>query len=226
MLKITIIDTPTEERIVLAGKLLGPWIKELQKTWDGARLRLGNRKLILDLNDVVHIEEEANSLLIEMLKEGTELVATGLLNQWVIQALKDGKHHVSARAVTSHKSGIAHSIDVERKEVVTVAEGAVKVAEIRAHLMREQKDSALPYRELIDARRAVLDLSPAEVREVVELLRVFSLEHPLGPTAVVVSTPVAYGAMRMLQTLVEDVCVIFPFQSLAQAETWLRGRQD
>jgi hypothetical protein len=88
----------------------------------------------------------------------------------------------------------------------------------------------LPYRELIDAHGAIIKLSAQEVREVVALLRSMSYKRgfnisfnprPLGPTAVVVSSDVAFGVMRMLETLVEDVCIIKPFRDIPGAEQWL-----
>jgi hypothetical protein len=107
-----------------------------------------------------------------------------------------------------------------------MAEGTISAEDVRQHLFREQRDSALRYSELIDARHAVIDFSPAEVREMVELLRSLSLGDRLGPTAVVVSSAVGYGVMRMLEILVEDVCVVRPFRDLAQAEVWLRDRSS
>lgn len=89
--------------------------------------------------------------------------------------------------------------------------------------MREQRDSALPYCELIDARLATIDFSAAEVREIVDLLRLLSLERHLGRTAVVVSTSVAYGVMRMLEAMVEHVCVVRPFRDLRQAKNRLNN---
>ncbi len=221
MLKITITETPSERRITLSGKLVGPWIQELRRIWEQGRPQAPARKIICDLNDVIQIEESANPLLTEMMAEGTELASDGGLNGWLIQALKDGKSHVWTRVVP-HKSGIGFSVDVDQRLVTTVAEGTVSAADVRQHLSSEQRDSALPFRELIDARHAWIDLSPAEVREIVGLLRSLSLQHYLGPTAVVVSSPVAFGVMRMLEILVEDVCVVRAFRDFAQAESWVR----
>jgi len=221
MLKITITDTPTEQRITLSGKLIGPAIQELRRVWEQCRSQAAGRKLICDLNDVIHIEESTNSLLTEMMADETELVSDGGLNGWLIQALKDGKGHVWTRVVP-HKSGIGYSVDLKQRLMTTVAEGTISAAEVRKHISSEQRDSALPFRELIDARRAWIDFSSAEVREIVDLLRSLSREHYLGPTAVVVSSPVAFGVMRMLETLVEDVCVVRPFRDFAQAESWVR----
>jgi ABC-type transporter Mla MlaB component len=221
MLKITITDTPTEQRITLSGKLIGSWIQELRRVWEQCRSQAAGRKVICDLNDVIQIDEGANALLTEMMAQDTELVSDGGLNGWLIQALKDGKSHVWTRVVP-HKSGIGYSVDVKQRLVTTVAEGAVSAADVREHLSSEQRDSALLFRELIDARHAWIDFSAAEVREIVDILRSLSIQHYLGPTAVVVSSPVAFGVMRMLQNLVEDVCVVRPFRDFAQAESWVR----
>lgn len=221
MLKFTITDTPKEQRITLSGKLIGPWVQELRRVWEQCRSQAAGRKVICDLNNVVQIEESANSLLNEMMAEGTELVSDGSLNGWLIQALRDGKSHVWTRVVPD-KSGIGYSVDVKLRLVTTVAEGIVSVADVREHLSSEHKDSALPFRELIDARHAWIDFSPADVRDIVNLLRSLSLQHFLGPTAVVVSSPIAFGVMRMLETLVEDVCVVRAFREFAQAENWVR----
>ena len=221
MLKFTITDTPTEQRITLSGSLTGTSIEELRREWEKCRSQAAGRKIVCDLNEVIHIDESANSLLSEMMAGETELVSDGGLNGWLIQALKDGKSHVWTKVVP-HKSGIGHCVDMKQRLVTAVAEGMVSAADVREHLSSEQRDSALTFRELIDARHAWVDLSPAEVREIVELLRSLSLRHYLGPTAVVVSGPVAFGVMRMLETLVEDVCVVRPFHDFAQAESWIR----
>ncbi|HTS08747.1 MAG TPA: hypothetical protein VMP68_24475 [Candidatus Eisenbacteria bacterium] len=221
MLKITITDTPSERRLTLSGTLSGPGIEELRGTWEQARSQAPILPIVCDLNYVIEIDEGASSLLMEMMAEGAELVSDGALNGWLIQALKDGRSHVWTKVVP-HKSGIGYSVDAEQRLVTTVAEGAVSAADVRQHLSSEQRDAALPFRELIDARHAWIDLSPAEVREIVDLLRSLSRRHYLGPTAVVVTSPIAFGVMRMLENLVEDVCVVRAFRDFAQAESWVR----
>ena len=191
------------------------------EVWEQCRAQAHTRKIICDLNDVIQIEESADPLLIEMMAEGAELVSHGILNGWLIQALKDGKSHVWTRVVPQ-QSGIGYSVDMKQRLLTTVAEGAVSAEDVRKHLSSEERDSALPFRELIDARRARIDFSPAEVREIVDLLRSLSLRHYLGPTAVVVSSSIAFGVMRMLESLVEDVCVVRAFRDFVQAESWVR----
>jgi hypothetical protein len=221
MLKITVVDTPSERRLVLYGKLMGPWIGELQKVWENLRQQLGTRRPIVDLNDVTLIDESADHLLAAMLEQGAELLASGVANRWLIEALKAGKTRVAMRVLRPPSATLSHTVDAERNEVTTIAEGTVTLEEVRAHLSREKSDFALPYRELIDARQAVVRLSSSELREIVELLRSLARSHRLGRTAVVVSTDVAYGIMRVFQTLVEDICEVQPFRDLTTADLWL-----
>ena len=221
MLRITVVDTPTEQRLVLYGKLVGPWIGELQQIWQNLRRQLGNRSSVIDLMEVTLIDDSADQLLATMLEQGAELVACGMANRWLIQALKAGKTRLAVRALSPRAAVFSHTVDTERGPVTTIAEGTVTLDEVRTHLHREKSDSALPFSELIDARNAAVRLSSSDVHQIVELLRSLARSHRLGRTAVVVSTDVAYGIMRMLQILVEDVCVVQPFRDMAAARLWL-----
>ena len=130
MLKVTIAETPSERRITLSGKLIGPWIQELRRVWEECRAQAPTRKIVCDLNYVIQIDESANPLLVEMMAEGTELVSDGGLNGWLIQALKDGRSHVWTR-VAHHNSGIGYSVDAKQRLVTTVAQGTVSAADVR-----------------------------------------------------------------------------------------------
>ena len=111
--------------------------------------------------------------------------------------------------------------DETRRELTVIAEGRIDFEAIRAHLARERTHGALGYRELIDARRAIPEVTAQEVRLIVDLVRAEASSKVLGPTAVVVSTEVAFGMLRMLEQLVEDVALIRPFRDYAAAVEWL-----
>jgi hypothetical protein len=113
------------------------------------------------------------------------------------------------------------NVDHERKEIDAVAVGPISYADVENHLSMEQHFGGLAYRELIDARGAGILLIPAEIRQIGALLRSLGQQSKLGPTAVLVSTDAAFGVMRMLQVLVEDVCEIMPFRDEQEARIWL-----
>jgi len=81
----------------------------------------------------------------------------------------------------------------------------------------------LPFTEVIDATQATADISPAEIRKLVELLRNLGRHNALGPTAVITDDVFSYGMMRMLEILVEDVCDVRPFRDRGEAEEWLNS---
>jgi hypothetical protein len=117
---------------------------------------------------------------------------------------------------------ITHSVDHDRRELVAIAIGAIGYEEVRTHLLVERREGGLSYAELIDARSATPTWSTAEARTIVTMLTAFGRESVLGPTAVVVSTELAYGMLRMLEIMLEDVCIVRPFLDYAAAEQWLR----
>jgi hypothetical protein len=113
------------------------------------------------------------------------------------------------------------NIDHEHRQVFATADGRVTLAEVRAHLELERLGDGLGYPELIDARSMVPAFTPAEIREMVHLLRGRGTDGPLGPTAVLVSSDAAFGMMRMLEMLMEGVAAVRPFRDQAEAAAWL-----
>lgn len=120
---------------------------------------------------------------------------------------------------------IHYTIDRERGYMHTVLEGLITLRDVRVHLDQERRDHGLGLSELVDARRATLALDSAQVRQIVTYMRDLAREHALGPTAVLVTTDYAFGMLRMLETLVEDVCAIRPFRDEDEAGEWLRTQQ-
>jgi len=82
--------------------------------------------------------------------------------------------------------------------------------------------------EFIDARDAglVFALSPEELRQTVGLIRALSQQSALGPTAVLVASDFAFGVMRAMEMLLQDVAEIKPFREEEEAHQWLASRRD
>ena len=121
---------------------------------------------------------------------------------------------------------ITCSIDHDQGYMVVIATGSIGWEEVRTHLHAERLDGGLSYRELIDARTAVPTWSSAQAREIVSLLTNFGRRSVLGPTAVVVSSELGFGMIRMLEILLEDVCIVKPFHDFDAAEQWLRDLRE
>jgi len=116
---------------------------------------------------------------------------------------------------------ISMSIDHARRQVVARVSGPVTLADISSHLESERAEGGLPFGELMDGRGSQPDISPAEIREIVGILRQYGSTTRLGPTAIIVGTDLEYGMIRMLEMLAEDLCEIRPFREQEEAESWL-----
>ncbi len=88
MLKITISETPTERRWVVAGRLVGPWVSELRNTWARTRRSHDKRTCIIDLSDVTFIDKNGERLLRAVPKRGAQFVADGIYIKHVLEQPK------------------------------------------------------------------------------------------------------------------------------------------
>jgi len=78
MLKITIIDGPTEQRLVLEGRLTEPGLSELKSAWEEAHRARGTRKCLVDLRNATFIDQCGARILAEMKQQGAQFIACGV----------------------------------------------------------------------------------------------------------------------------------------------------
>jgi hypothetical protein len=92
MLRITNTDTPTEQRWILSGQLVGPWAAELWSTWDRTRGSSPEKSKLVDLTDVTFIDEGGEKVLRAIKSEGGQFVARGVDTKYLVAGLeKRGK---------------------------------------------------------------------------------------------------------------------------------------
>ena len=88
MLRITIAETPTEQKWTVEGQLVHPWISELKSTWTRTETARRERKCVVDLTGVTVIDQSGEKLLSKLSKEGAELIATGVYTRHVVQNIE------------------------------------------------------------------------------------------------------------------------------------------
>jgi anti-anti-sigma regulatory factor len=88
MLKITIMETTSEMRWIVQGRLIGPWVSELRTAWKRAYKSQDKRACIIDLNDVTFIDKSGERLLRAMSKKGAQLIASGIYTKHVLEKVK------------------------------------------------------------------------------------------------------------------------------------------
>lgn len=87
MLKITILDTPEQRRLVLEGKLIAPWAGELRTECREAAEELGGRELMIELKNVTRISEDGENVLLDLMKEGVRFRASGVFTKHIMKRL-------------------------------------------------------------------------------------------------------------------------------------------
>jgi hypothetical protein len=87
MLKISIVDTSTQCRIVLEGKLIAPWVAELKKAWKALAADLAGREFVVDAGDVTFISREGENALLELMRHGAKFQCRGVFTRHIVEQL-------------------------------------------------------------------------------------------------------------------------------------------
>ena len=87
MFKISTIDSRSQYRMVLEGKLIAPWTKELRSECAKARVDLRGRELVVDIGNLTTISQEGESVLLELMSEGVRFRCCGVFTKQVLRQL-------------------------------------------------------------------------------------------------------------------------------------------
>jgi hypothetical protein len=87
MLRISIVDSPNQRRLVVEGKLIGPWAAELRSACDVARAGLDGGELVIDMNHLTAISQEGENVLLELMQRGIKFRCHGVFTKQVLKQL-------------------------------------------------------------------------------------------------------------------------------------------
>jgi hypothetical protein len=85
MLKISIIEGHTERRLIVEGKLTGPWVAELRSACEIVNTDRFGRKLIIDMKHVTAISQEGENVLFELIQKGVKFRCRGVFTKHVLK---------------------------------------------------------------------------------------------------------------------------------------------
>ena len=87
MLKISVIDSATQRRLVVEGKLIAPWAAVLRSSCEKARADLGGRELIIELKHVTAISHEGENVILGLIKGRIKFRSDGVFTKHVMKQL-------------------------------------------------------------------------------------------------------------------------------------------
>lgn len=88
MLRITIHETPDEQRLVLEGKLIQPCVAELESAWERTRNERQGRNSVVDLSGATAIDASGKRMLARMSGEGAQFIAKGVATKHLIEEIE------------------------------------------------------------------------------------------------------------------------------------------
>jgi hypothetical protein len=88
MLRITISKNLNGTTLRVEGKLVGPWVDELERTWRGLAALPGDAAVAVDLTDITFVSEEGKRLLQTMYGEGAKLKASGCVTRRLTEEIE------------------------------------------------------------------------------------------------------------------------------------------
>ena len=87
MLKITVEKNSRSTTLRVEGRLSGPWVDELERTWRTVTTATTDCRVAVDLTDVTFVGEEGKKLLEAMYGEGAKLKASGCVTRRLVEEI-------------------------------------------------------------------------------------------------------------------------------------------
>ena len=84
MLRITVSDWPRMITFRLEGRLVEPWVRELEMCWLSTLARQGKPNLCVDLAGVTFIDAAGEAILAAMHRQGAEFIAADCVTKAVV----------------------------------------------------------------------------------------------------------------------------------------------
>ena len=86
-MKISLIDSVRQRRLVVEGKLIAPWAAELRNACQEASADLRDRELVIEMKHVTTIGQEAQNVIVDLLNRGIKFRCNGVFTKHVLKQL-------------------------------------------------------------------------------------------------------------------------------------------
>lgn len=87
MFRLSMIDANGQRKMVLEGKLIPPWTKEVESAWQRAKQTSDVRKLVVDITNVTFIGPDGEATLLNLMRDGATFTCGGVLTKHLLRQL-------------------------------------------------------------------------------------------------------------------------------------------
>ena len=88
MLRISTESACLEHTLRLEGRLAGPWVDELARTWGELRAEHDGDSFSVDLDGVTFVSQSGKSLLRRIHRDGARFVAFGFMARAIVEEIE------------------------------------------------------------------------------------------------------------------------------------------
>lgn len=88
MFRLTVVETPIEERWILEGHLTGQFAFDLRANWQRSLEQCSDRLRLVDLDEVTLIDRCGEEVLLQMIHQHARFAANGLYNRHLLEQLQ------------------------------------------------------------------------------------------------------------------------------------------
>ena len=92
MLKISLIDSPEQRRVIVEGKLIAAWAAELRNACQQASADLRGRELIVEMRHITTISREGENVILDLMNSGIAVRGNGVFTELVVKDLSRRAH--------------------------------------------------------------------------------------------------------------------------------------
>src|SRR5215831_4595427 len=94
MLKISVEERDNSVRLILEGRLVGPWVQELERVCQEQHAHDSSSRLSVDICGVTGMDTRGQELLRELYLQGAALTCSDVLNQYLVELMSHQKRKV------------------------------------------------------------------------------------------------------------------------------------
>ena len=87
MLKISIMEDRSERRLIVEGKLIGPWVAELRGVCGNLDADLFGRRLVIEMRHLTAISQEGENMLFELIQNGVKFRCLGVFTKHILKQI-------------------------------------------------------------------------------------------------------------------------------------------
>jgi hypothetical protein len=85
MLRISVVESDGQKKLVLEGTLVPPWTAEVEKAWQGATSGASDRKPMIDLQNVTDINRDGEETLYKLMGQGARFRCVDVFTKDVLR---------------------------------------------------------------------------------------------------------------------------------------------